>query len=1318
MKILDCVSRADLIRCIGNGLGDGKLWSHLFGYSSAEKSLNSAKQIVDESIRLSAVSKISNFTAFAEIQISTQEKKASFVYIKSYELFKKKVKKEKRIIPLSVKDVTSKSSISIPPPLLPRARLNPIISSAVSYLKRSEELDFPKVIKAISNFKQVFPLPWKKLVRSAQRIIVIADRRSHQRAFLIDQNSLIKSIKKQYGKEIVRLIFIDDCVPLSRSIKKIYTFSSVNSAVLLLSDCGCLENRETEMKFWLKTGMLLREKGLKISALAPCPQNRIPAKLQSVWNILVWDRGTRLSKKSNIPLKDIQPVRTIIDKSYENAENAKKLLSLLSPCTYVDGAIIRKLRYKLGSRFCDIGTEADVWNHPGVRSDPLGFTIKSDLKEQLKSGFDNYSAALTFSIIDFLQEQQGRLPPLVVAEQMLLLSTISKKYADVFSSRHIKIYERVLEYLKQSDDSLGIKKSLIDWFNRYKIERAPTDVWIHPVLSALWIITDCYSTGNNNQKIPEKFNPEALSLLTNSSSEENDFFIYQHGIKALFFPVMEDFKHFPDMSHRGIYGVAIGKIKTEDKKVVITESCAGTTIRKKQIDLLNLEEAIYNIVSIESKFEKITLDKMKKPVWVQEINRSNEGLVAYYKNNKDNLKKCIWFNPGMYDVRDHASKENVIRDYHIIKKGFWWDYEEYAQFKDDGFCFTKPSWASCCGVDEFGFWAEITFKNVTQRMRWIPPGSFLMGSPINEIGHCDDEIQHEVTLTHSFWLADTACTQEFWEAVMGENPSEFNDNLQNPVENVSWDMICGVGGFLSKLNKEIPTINPILPSEAQWEYACRAGTTTAFWRDKTIPNVSENIGKNHIISNRKKEKKSIKTIVAKSLIPNPWGLWQMNCNVLEWCNDRYGTYLTDVIVNPTGPLDGETHVLRGGCWSFDESFLRSAFRWYGTPSHKHGFLLKSFKNTLPKIGININNANHSKALKRIRQFAALHGFITIEHIKEIVPEFQMQGLERVQQLCALENIEIKGISHNYCIFGFRFAIDFLENSMLNMPIKFHSMVSRSQLMKQIFEILPEVARTIATTLILGECGTGKEVIARSIHELSERKQKPFVAINCSALPDTLLESELFGYKAGAFIDAKKDKPGKFALAEGGTLFLDEIGDLSLTMQVKLLRVFQERDYEPLGGTVPVKANVRVIAATNRNLAEMVRNGQFMEDLYYRISVVMIKMPPLRERRCDIPLLVDHFIGQFNARYNKQISGIDENALFLLLQHEFPGNIRELENIIEHAFIFCKSGQIRIEHLPGVMADKTKDSEHAVEQLEKVEESMVKNVKIKRRSRKK
>jgi len=246
---------------------------------------------------------------------------------------------------------------------------------------------------------------------------------------------------------------------------------------------------------------------------------------------------------------------------------------------------------------------------------------------------------------------------------------------------------------------------------------------------------------------------------------------------------------------------------------------------------------------------------------------------------------------------------------------------------------------------------------------------------------------------------------------------------------------------------------------------------------------------------------------------------------------------------------------------------------------------------------------------------------------------------------------------------------------------FESMVSRSQAMQKIFDVLPEIAQSNATVLVLGESGTGKELIARTLHELSPRKAGPFLAINCSALPDTLLESELFGYKAGAFTDAKKDKLGKFALAEGGTLFLDEIGDVSAVVQAKLLRVLQEKTFEPLGAIKPVQAHVRIVAATNRNLMELIKKGEFREDLFYRINVLSVKLPPLRERRGDIPLLCSHFIGIYNTRYEKEVKEISKDALDLLLAYDFPGNIRELENIIEHAFVFCKGATILVEHLP-------------------------------------
>jgi PAS domain S-box-containing protein len=246
---------------------------------------------------------------------------------------------------------------------------------------------------------------------------------------------------------------------------------------------------------------------------------------------------------------------------------------------------------------------------------------------------------------------------------------------------------------------------------------------------------------------------------------------------------------------------------------------------------------------------------------------------------------------------------------------------------------------------------------------------------------------------------------------------------------------------------------------------------------------------------------------------------------------------------------------------------------------------------------------------------------------------------------------------------------------------FADIISRNHKMQQLFDILPEVAVSQSTVLVVGDSGTGKELVARAIHNLSPRKSGPFVAVNCGALPDTLLESELFGYCAGAFTDAKKDKPGRLALAEGGTIFLDEIGDISPGMQVRLLRVLQDKTYEPLGATKSVTANVRVISATNHDLERLIEEGAFRRDLFYRINVVRLSLPPLRERKEDIPLLVENFIARFKQLMNKDILSVTQEVMALLVAHDYPGNVRELENIIEHAFVLCPSGLIERRHLP-------------------------------------
>jgi len=253
---------------------------------------------------------------------------------------------------------------------------------------------------------------------------------------------------------------------------------------------------------------------------------------------------------------------------------------------------------------------------------------------------------------------------------------------------------------------------------------------------------------------------------------------------------------------------------------------------------------------------------------------------------------------------------------------------------------------------------------------------------------------------------------------------------------------------------------------------------------------------------------------------------------------------------------------------------------------------------------------------------------------------------------------------------------------------FHDIISKDEEMLRLFAILEQISESNTTVLLEGESGTGKELFAKAIHSLSHRRNGPMITINCGSIPDTLLESELFGYKAGAFTDAKKDKPGRLALAKGGTLFLDEIGDISPALQVRLLRVLQDGIYEPLGSTRSEVADVRVVAASNKDLKRLVREEKFREDLYYRINVVKIEIPPLRARKGDIPLLIEHFIKKYNHLNEKEIQGLTPEVLPIFMSHDFPGNIRELENIIEYATVVNKGNSIGTDHLPDYLRQKS------------------------------
>ena len=289
----------------------------------------------------------------------------------------------------------------------------------------------------------------------------------------------------------------------------------------------------------------------------------------------------------------------------------------------------------------------------------------------------------------------------------------------------------------------------------------------------------------------------------------------------------------------------------------------------------------------------------------------------------------------------------------------------------------------------------------------------------------------------------------------------------------------------------------------------------------------------------------------------------------------------------------------------------------------------------------------------------------------------------------------------------------LLKNQLKEKFKIDSFISQSPKMEEVLSIAARAADSKATVLITGESGTGKEVLAKVIHYASPRKDKPFVAVNIPALPETLLESELFGHEKGAFTGAEKSKKGRFEIAEGGTIFLDEIGDIPLNLQVKLLRVLQEHQIERVGSTESINIDVRIIAATHQNLEQKIKDGSFREDLYYRLNIVSLHLPPLRERREDILPLIEHFVSKYSNENNKQNLSLSKEAVDLLMKYNYPGNVRELENAIERAVVLCRSDVITINDLPNVIkgfkAEKeivTNENTSLIEQVEALEKKLI------------
>ncbi len=349
--------------------------------------------------------------------------------------------------------------------------------------------------------------------------------------------------------------------------------------------------------------------------------------------------------------------------------------------------------------------------------------------------------------------------------------------------------------------------------------------------------------------------------------------------------------------------------------------------------------------------------------------------------------------------------------------------------------------------------------------------------------------------------------------------------------------------------------------------------------------------------------------------------------------------------------------------------------------------ISAILNNLMKLDFSASASPMSPLIIEILQFSALHTAIPLAYEKSALGALFVACSDKCR--CTERELKLVSLMLNQSSGVIRRAMLHEEEirelqGRLTAPAEFFGIISKNPKMQTIFRLIEDIASTDATVLIHGESGTGKELIARAIHQQSPRKDKPLVVIDCSAYPATLLESELFGHEKGAFTGAIRQKMGRFEQANGGTVFLDEIGEIPLPAQIKLLRVLQTHKFERIGGEQTISVDVRVVAATNRDLLEEVKRGQFREDLFYRLNVIPIRLPPLRDRRNDIPLIARHFLSRFTEEHGKKAGGFNQEAMRLLLDHTWPGNVRELENSIEHAAVLAKGNQVEPVHLPAAL----------------------------------
>ena len=872
---------------------------------------------------------------------------ASFWYVK--ERKSKAIAPIQDIAPLKVDELPNITIEACPPsaPIIPWAGLWPFIKEILSGERISRDIDETKAIQRIARGEFLDRIPRKTRKAWASRARIVVDVAPRLFPFWGDFNQVVDGAVACLGSLRLKTSYLKagpfglDYNPKTLSVSP-FVLHPFSAPLLILSDLGAYGS-DNDKETWKRFGEFLRERGARPVVLTPVPTRLWDQRHTRLFQVVPWD------DTAPRPFLKFARPRDF----YEGADSDRHvddLLALCSTAIRVEPRLMRALRRLMPT--ADVGTEGKAWNHENVLQSFLAFSFKRGYDQKYRDILAGQGSTVqrddAFACIE---EFHKFLPSEVQLEARLSQHVL--KFGD--ASIQDKDLQQFLTWLGNKYEDLGDPESVKAWLRRL--------AWRLPKIDNL-------DGGEHlRQKVAEVFEEEiergeAVPVTTYDSGDERKWKIIQIGEKLVF--KLDGEKERTECPR----GCIVARVSGGDFIEVPDSSGAPTTVKHKLEDGYTVNLTEHGPLPIATSEVEMLFDIMHKPDWAESVYHDKHNVPFFFREQMESVQGENYLKRGMtvatskVGVSDYAIAEifrtgllatlplndsiimwafprDVASDKNSMlfpslnedgkEQGQWVNLTQLELITAKGI--PPLSWATSHGFDQYGLYADIVIAGVTQRMRYILPGSFLMGSPEDEPEGTDREHQHEVTLTRGYWLADTACTQELWTAVMGGNPSGFKGEKDLPVEKVTWKDCVR---FVETVNKKHPGLGLRLPTEAQWEYACRAGTGTPFSFGKTITTDQVNYNGKHPYTNSPKGEYRKKTAPVKELPSNQWGLHQMHGNVWEWCADWFGDYDVNDSIDPTGPKKGGIPVLRGGSWIYGGGSVRSAIRSGMDPGSRYG----------------------------------------------------------------------------------------------------------------------------------------------------------------------------------------------------------------------------------------------------------------------------------------------------------------------------------------------------------------------------------------------